>query len=130
MEVSIKINEKARLISRLEKKINDNNGILEKISLKIRATAKELCPVDTGRLRGSIGSRVRRNQVEVYTNVYYAPFVEFGTGIRGDGSYPYETDFDMNYGFINGQVAQPFLYPALKLSEEDILKEFKNKLKE
>lgn len=134
MEVSIKIKNVDSLINRLEKLENklDKSEILKKIAEKIKATAKELCPVDTGKLKNSIDYRIKENSAEIYTNVHYAPYVEFGTGRRGDGSYPYQDEIDINlgYGYINGQFAQPYLYPALKLSEEEILKEFKNKLKE
>jgi HK97 gp10 family phage protein len=54
---------------------------------KVERRAKELCPVDTGRLRASISLvQVFRNNVpvvQVGTNVYYAQYVEFGTGIYG-----------------------------------------------
>lgn len=45
----------------------------------IRSEAVQNCPVDTGRLRQSIG--VERRDEDTYrvgTNVEYAPFVEFG----------------------------------------------------
>lgn len=134
MEVSIKVKGLDSLMGRLDKLDNklDRVEILEKVANKVKEIAKELCPVDTGRLKRSIDYRIRGHSAEIYTNVHYAPFVEFGTGRRGDGSYPYqnEIDIDLGYGYINGQFAQPYLYPALKLNEEDILKEFKNKLKE
>ena len=43
--------------------------------------AKRLCPVDTGRLRSSIRPRLdaAKLDAEVYTDVYYAEYVEFGT---------------------------------------------------
>lgn len=43
--------------------------------------AKRLCPVDTGRLRSSIRPRIDKANLdaEVYTDVYYAEYVEFGT---------------------------------------------------
>lgn len=69
-------------------------NILKKCVM-IERRAKELCPVDTGRLRNSISSELRTENDNlvgiVGTDVEYAPFVEFGT-VRMD--------------------AQPFLIPA------------------
>lgn len=134
MEITIKVKGLDNLINKLGKLDNklDKSLILEKVANKVKENAKELCPVDTGKLKNSIDLRMNDNSAEIYTNVHYAPYVEFGTGMRGSGSYPYENEIDtnLNYGIINGQTAQPFLYPALKLSEAEILEEFKQKLKE
>ena len=64
---------------------------LEAIGLTAEAHAKELCPVDTGRLRNSISHA--RDDISAYigTNVEYAPYVELGT---------------------SRQKAQPYLRPA------------------
>ena len=123
MEISIKVKRK-----QVASYVSDE--VMRSIAEKVKSTAKELCPVDTGNLQGSINSRVHRTdrnkvKVTVYTQVEYAPYVEFGTGIRGNGSYPYDNDIE--YGSIAGQVAQPFMYPALKLTEQDILEEFYKK---
>jgi HK97 gp10 family phage protein len=50
-------------------------------ALKVQAGAKARCPVDTGRLRGSIAVEIEEGGLgaSVGTNVHYAPFVEFGT---------------------------------------------------
>jgi HK97 gp10 family phage protein len=60
--------------------------------LVIEAKAKEVCPVDTGKLRASI-TPVVQSWAEAYvgTNTVYAPYVEFGT---------------------RKMAAQPFLEPA------------------
>ena len=64
---------------------------LEIIGLTAEKYAKEITPVDTGRLRNSITHNVDGKEVYVGTNVEYAPHVEYGT-IK--------------------QKAQPFLRPA------------------
>ena len=68
---------------------------LNKKALRIVRQAKQLAPVDTGRLRSSITADLIRSdgrpKAVVGTNVEYAPFVEFGT---------------------SKQPAQPFLRPA------------------
>jgi HK97 gp10 family phage protein len=50
------------------------------IGLVAEGYAKRLCPVDTGRLRGSITHTQMDEDTEVIgTNVEYAPYVELGT---------------------------------------------------
>lgn len=69
---------------------------LQRVALDVQNRARELCPVDTGRLRSSIHHKPGRDQrgpyVDVGTNVDYAAFVEYGT---------------------RHQRAQPFLRPAV-----------------
>jgi HK97 gp10 family phage protein len=69
---------------------------LTKRALRVNNRAKQLCPVDTGRLRSSIAMRLEaeagRLIAVIGTNVEYAPYVEFGT---------------------RHMRAQPFLRPAL-----------------
>lgn len=66
---------------------------LEAIGIQAEGYAKDLCPVDTGRLRNSITHTVDNGEKAVYigTNVEYGPYVELGT---------------------SRQKAQPFLTPA------------------
>lgn len=64
------------------------------VAQQLRTEAIRLAPVDTGRLRQSIGvRRIGDGHYRVGTNVSYAPFVEFGT---------------------RHTRAQPFLRPALE----------------
>lgn len=69
---------------------------LKRTGLKVLASAKRQCPVDTGRLRSSLVEEMHRDDQGLYeligTDVEYAPDVEFGT---------------------LKQQAQPFLRPAL-----------------
>lgn len=80
-------------VARME--VNGEKG-LARVGLRVQNAARQLCPVDTGRLRSSIVSQPGRDArgpyVDVGTNVEYAPFVEFGT---------------------SRAPAQPFLRPAL-----------------
>lgn len=56
---------------------------LQRRVLRVDAAAKALCPVDTGRLRGSIRWRIEATPDELIgyigTDVKYAPFVHEGT---------------------------------------------------
>lgn len=49
---------------------------LEAIAVQMEGHAKELCPVDTGRLRNSIAAETDGHEVIVGSNVEYAPAVE------------------------------------------------------
>ena len=105
----------------------------------VEGTAKSLCPKDTGRLVGSIHPSVIDTGDEitgkVSTNVDYAVYVEFGTGIRGSLSAPEHDAKDIaNWGFDYktdwaGQIAQPFLFPALKQNEQKIHKMLEDALR-
>ena len=80
---------------------------LLRAALIVERDAKLNAPVDTGRLRISISSRVMKKVLqkpyaEVGTNVEYAKSVEFGT---------------------SKQSAQPFLFPAYNNNKDKILKE-------
>ena len=132
-------------IDRLTRKFNKIANMeleepMKKAIVLVHGQAKELAPVDTGNLAGSIHSELnkRKAQLEgrVYTNLEYAPYVEFGTGIRGNGSYPYNIKgLDLTYHEEwAGMPAQPYMYPALKNNERTINNFFKDgvitKLKE
>ena len=89
---------------------------IKKITVEVQGQAKGLAPVDTGTLRNSIRTNYDSNKKEgkVYTNNEYATYVEFGTGIRGNGSYP-DSNKNLTYNQNwKGQVAQPYMYPALQ----------------
>ena len=64
--------------------INAKNEAIEKaleaIGLQAEGYAKQLCPVDTGRLRNSIThQKTGRTTEAIGTNVEYAAYVELGT---------------------------------------------------
>lgn len=52
---------------------------LEAIGMTAESYAKDLCPVDTGRLRNSISHATDGDSVYIGTNVEYAAYVELGT---------------------------------------------------
>lgn len=61
----------------------------KKCGIYVSDRAKELAPVDTGRLRSSLTYVVDEGeppqQVAIGSNVEYAPYMEFGTGLVTDG---------------------------------------------
>lgn len=109
----------------LEEALNDS-------CLLVENTAKENCPVDSGQLRNSITSNVRGETGEVGTNVEYAPYVEYGTGVFNPGRltpWSYQ-DASGKWHTTTGQKPQPFLVPALDSNRDEILNIFKEKVKE
>ena len=82
--------------------------------------------VDTGRLMGSITVNVEGNTAEIGTNVEYAPYVEFGTGTKGDKSVAHTTRKSWTYYSggqfftTSGHAPQPFLVPAFKNNRDKI----------
>lgn len=61
---------------------------LVKACVLVETTAKEKVPVETGTLKRSITHEIEGNTGIVGTNMEYAPYVEYGTGLfatNGDG---------------------------------------------
>lgn len=140
-----------RLVKKLDKIANaDLTDKMNKAVALVHGQAKALAPSDTGTLRASIHMEVKGDKKKivgrVYTNLNYAPYVEFGTGIKGNGTYPYKIKgFSLSYKSTpwvftpdggetfyrtKGQVAQPYMYPALKRNEKKIQSMFKDAVKE
>lgn len=103
----------------------------------VERTAKQTAPKDKGALRNSIQYNVKikgDNIVgTIFTPLYYAPYVEFGTGLfaedegRKDVPWCYQDD-EGNWHTTRGQRPQPFLRPALndnKAKIKSILREGK-----
>lgn len=104
---------------------NEIEQALLESALMVERDAKIKCPVDLGRLRQSISSRLVEESgkpyAEVGTNVKYGKFQEYGTGKAGASSNV-STPADYEYGNSKGIPAQPFLYPAYVENKQKILK--------
>lgn len=84
---------------------------LEKMGGKAETYAKKLCPVDTGRLRGSITHQMGDMETEyVGTNVEYAPFVELGHD-QEVGRYVPAIGKRLVASHVDGK---PFIRPAVE----------------
>lgn len=126
-----------KLISKLEK-LDDVNQAMEQACILVENEAKIKCPVDNGLLRNSITHYIEDNPNEligvVGTNVEYAPYVEFGTGIYsslGNGRqdrWKYK-DAKGEWHSTIGQHPQPYLQPALEENRREIEKMFKEQIK-
>ena len=109
---------------------------LTKAGLLVEREARMNCPVNTGNLRSSITSEVEGNTATIGTNVEYAPYVEFGTGLfakNGDGRqdvpWVYRDD-EGNYHSTSGMKPQPYLLPALDDNRDAIKDIFNEAIKE
>jgi len=119
-------------------------------ALQIELAAKEMCAVDTGRLRGSITTDKRYIQkflVMIGTKVDYGPYVEFGTkkmcavdtgrlrgSITTDKRYIQKflvmigtkVDYGPYVEFGTKKMdARPYLFPAFFMFEGEIVKDIK-----
>lgn len=72
---------------------------LQMTALEVEREAKLNAPVDTGMLRASITNEEVDDGYEVFTNVEYAQFIEYGT---------------------SRQAARPFLTPALDVATKGL----------
>lgn len=89
-------------------------------------------PVDTGQLMNSFVREISGNIGKVYTDLYYAKYVECGTGIRGsnseyDSKYVHGLKYSSEYA---GQPAQKFIYQAVLDVERDYKEIVRNVLKQ
>jgi HK97 gp10 family phage protein len=148
-----------RLTQRFNKIANmELRSAMNEATKLVHGQAKDLAPVNKngggGFLAGSIHMQVKDTgkelQGRVYTNCEYSMYVEFGTGVTGNGTYPYKIEglnlkykekgwayYDEDKGewiYTKGQKAQPYMYPALNIHKKTIKRILKNgvhtKLKE
>lgn len=115
MDVQVDDRELKAYIARVQ---NDLTGgpmvdAMKQATLLVTRTARELAPVDTGRLRASILPEVAVKGHEVIgvvgSNVEYAPYMELGTGKFGKGGthWPPGAALDVwarRHGFESGAV--------------------------
>lgn len=122
------------------KKVEDVDAVkaaLGKACAVVERSAKEKAPKGTGELRRSIQSRVEATGDElqgvIFTPLYYAPYVEFGTGLfaesggRADVPWCYQDDKG-EWHSTSGQHPQPFMRPALNENREQIIRILKEAL--
>lgn len=111
---------------RAEKTVRDLHGTpmfnaIRESTLMVQRTARQLAPVDTGRLRASILPEITQGVREtvgiVGSNVSYAPYMELGTGIFvGRPAYfPPPSALDVwarRHGLASGYVVALAIYRA------------------
>lgn len=129
--MSIKVDGLDGLIERLDSLLDAESlkGAMSTACAVVERSAKQNAPKGTGELRRSITSEVRQdgNDVQgiVFTPLFYAPYVEFGTGLfaenggRKDVPWHYKDD-EGEWHSTSGQHPQPFMRPALNENREVI----------
>jgi hypothetical protein len=123
-------------------------SVLVKIFAKVRraqrivvTTARTLVTVDSGELQSSIAALEPVDTFqeiigEVVATAGHASFNEFGTGIRGIGTYPYPLPkegvpitgswvYDYKKQRWIGMPARPFMRPGLDMARAEMLAEFR-----
>lgn len=127
----------------------DMTNSVKEVTKFVHRQTKMLVQVDTGELIDSIHMKIEKNKNDVsgivFTNNDHAVFQEFGTGVTGNGTYPYknELDFDLVYkdkGWIytpdngksfyytEGIEAQPYMYPSLQIGKKYAQMKFRKNL--
>lgn len=100
-------------------------------ALNIQRTARNLVPVDTGRLKNSINVRMFGLVGVIYTNVDYSIYVEFGTrphfppvqALEGWAERHDISPFALALSIARrGTAPQPYMKPALDMEKDNYLK--------
>lgn len=115
-----------------EQKIED---AVKKACLIVEAEARRKAPRESGDLRRSISSKVESHddsiEGTVYSNLEYAPYIEYGTGLFAEGGegrkdvpWSYQDDEGVWHS-TSGIKPTPYLRPALYESKEKILNAIK-----
>jgi len=141
--MKVKIKSKVDMRKLPEKLQREISRVLMAAGYIIEFDAKQFCPVNTGRLRASIHTeQIAFNKVEVGTNVFYAPYVEYGTlphfppveplkrwaHLHG---MPEEAAWAIAQKIAKyGTEPQPFMRPAFMKNKKLVKKLIKNKIKE
>jgi HK97 gp10 family phage protein len=114
----------------------------ERAMLRVEAGAKQRCPVGLypndpdahgGNLRNSIHTKTikesNQTRIQTGTPVFYAPFVEYGTGQRG-ASAGYDVPDGWTYGPRAGMRGTPYLRPAWDDNKKTIVKDLERAVRE
>lgn len=137
--MSVEIIGMEKILADLEKiaKAESIENAVEKSCALVEASAKKKAPKGTGALRRSIESKVDNNGSDieglVFTNLEYAPYVEYGTGLfaekggRKDVPWKYKDDKG-EWHTTSGMSPQPYMRPALNENRKKILEMIKGAL--
>ncbi len=136
MNIRANVTFKAGSFARLESVIVPRIiAAVDAATAVVLSASQQLVPVDTGELVSSGGRETQWKGTRVTGSVSYsaphASFVEFGTGIIGSGTYPYELPregvpftgswtYDYKHQNWKGFYARPYLRPALDQNQGNI----------
>ena len=111
---------------------------LGKACALVEDAARTKAPIgDTGDLRKFMSSRIEGDIGIVFNPLEYAPYVEYGTGLYAEGGngrkdvpWAYEDEETGELIWTAGQKPIPFLRPALYENRTEIVRMFKEGLKD
>lgn len=135
--MKIEITNLGDIIDRLNElsELDIKKGLTES-ALMVENEAKLNAPVASGTLRNSITHSVDETEATIGTNLEYAPYVEYGTGLfsslgngRTDVPWKYQ-DASGKWHSTSGQKPQPFLMPAWDATRDDVIEVFEDLIKE
>ena len=137
--MSIEIEGMEKILADLQKLANVENveNAVEKSCALVEASAKKKAPKGTGELRRIIESKVENNGYDiqglVFTNLEYAPYVEYGTGLfaekGGRKKVPWKyKDEKGEWHTTSGMYPHPYMRPALNENRKKILNMIKGAL--
>jgi len=126
-------------LTRIGKSVESEFSRVAKAGMEIyvEAPAKRNAPIDQGRLRGSIVTVDDKDAIRTGSNVKYAPYVEFGTGIYAENGNGRKTPWAYKYGGKKGSAGwrmtvgnkpQPYLRPAFDEGKDKVVKHISDEL--
>jgi hypothetical protein len=147
MAVQVKVSGIDILLKDLDQYSKDvKQGVLDEIrewSVRTEADAQRDVPVKTGDLKGTIRTASENNGLTWIVkaggidDVNYAPFIEFGTGVRVDKSFlqeyglvSYALQFKGNQPPFYPLPSRSFLYKNARIEFEKTLKNIKKLLQQ
>jgi hypothetical protein len=134
MKLILPESEKAKFERWTEKLSHENTAECRKVlvatTLSLVRKAMMFAPVDMGLLRSSIRPKFEQGgmSTSVYTVRRYAPYVEFGTGkgvVAPDDVREYAMTFKGRGVRKVNQRAQPYLFPAWRLAQKELMEKLK-----
>jgi HK97 gp10 family phage protein len=134
--MSIEITDKEKVIKMLDSVIDEEKLLkgLQRAVLYVERSAKIRAPKGDGDLKRSIQSKVEDNVGYVYTNLEYAPYVEYGTGLfaeeggRTEVPWSYK-DEKGEWHTTKGMKPHPFMRPALNENRTTLTRLIKEALR-
>ena len=133
--MSIEIRGLEECLGRLEE-ITDTRKVQDTLGFAcnlVERSAKQNAPKGNGELARSITSRLEGLEGIIYTPLFYAPYVEYGTGKfaenggREDVPWVYQ-DIKGDWHTTSGMEPRPYMRPALNENRERILKLMRERL--
>jgi HK97 gp10 family phage protein len=127
----------ANLTNYLERKRVGIADAIEDGAGSILQRARSLAPVDTGKLRSSLDLNLSLShdhyEAEVGTNLYYAIYMEYGTGIystKGSGrKVPWMYYSDGRWWWTRGNRPKPYLTPAYDYEKNRIVEDLRREMR-